>query len=155
MNLVILGLGSNIAPEYNLPEAVRKLGMYFEINAISSLWQTTAIGTEGPVFHNAAVLIRTMMERDALKKEVLSKIEIEMGRVRGPDKYAPRTIDLDILVYGDDLLEKHLFYYDYLILPVSEIQPDLKDPETGKALSELAKERCCGSNAVNIGPLPY
>lgn len=155
MNRIILGLGSNISPEYNLPEAVRKLGMYFEINAISSVWQTTAVGTDGPVFHNAAVLIRTMMDKEALKMEVLAKIETELGRVRGPDKFAPRTIDLDILVYGDEVLEKHLFYYDYLILPVSEIQPDLKDPETGKTLSILAKERCCGSNAVNIGPLSY
>jgi 2-amino-4-hydroxy-6-hydroxymethyldihydropteridine diphosphokinase len=155
MNRVILGLGSNIAPEYNLPEAVRKLGMYFEINAISSLWQTTAVGTDGPVFYNAAVMIRTMMEKDALKMDVLAKIETELGRVRGPDKFAPRTIDLDILVFGDEVLEKHLFYYDYLILPVSEIQPELKDPETGKALKTLAKERCCGSNAVNIGPLSY
>lgn len=155
MNKAIIGLGSNIQPEKNLPEALRRLSEFVKILAVSSQWQTTAVGTKGPPFLNATILVETAIERAQLKSEVLAKIENELGRVRISDKFAPRTIDLDILVFNADILDKNLFFHDYLILPAAEIIPELIDPQTKRSLKELSSERCCGSNAVNLGKLVY
>lgn len=155
MNTAIIGLGSNIQPGKNLPDALRKLKEHTDILAVSSIWQTTAVGTEGPSFMNAAALIMTPLDREQLKTEVLGKIEKELGRVRVADKFAPRTIDLDILTFNQEILDKNIFFHDYLILPAAEILPELIDPQTNRSLGELARERCCGSNAVNLGKLDY
>ena len=155
MNTVILSLGSNIKPEENMPEAVRRLSRHFNILAVSSLWETAAVGTDGPAFLNAAIKIETNISIDSIKIDVLRKIESEMGRVRGVDKYAPRTIDLDILTYEREIIEPNIFKLDYLIFPVAELDPNLPDPTSGKLLSEIAKKHCCSANAVRISQFIY
>jgi 2-amino-4-hydroxy-6-hydroxymethyldihydropteridine diphosphokinase len=155
MNTVILGLGSNISPEQNLPEALRKLSEYVTISAVSSLWETAAVGSSGPVFLNAAAIVTTDLDFYSLKENVLGKIESVLGRIRVEDKNAPRTIDLDILVFNQEIMDKNLFKLDHLILPTAELKSDLIDQTTGKTLAALAKEHCCKPTAVNIGPLIY
>jgi 2-amino-4-hydroxy-6-hydroxymethyldihydropteridine diphosphokinase len=155
MNTVILGLGSNISPQQNLPEAVRRLSECVEIVAVSSFWETAAIGSAGPVFWNAAITVKTGFDISTLKQEVLRKIETGLGRVRVADKNASRTIDLDILVFNQEVLDENLFQLDHLILPVAELNPNLVEPGTGKTMKILAKEHCCKPTAVNIGPLLY
>jgi 2-amino-4-hydroxy-6-hydroxymethyldihydropteridine diphosphokinase len=155
MNTVILGLGSNIAPEKNLPKALQKLSRYARIAAVSSLWKTAAVGSSGPAFLNAAVQITIAADLNYLKMEILSVIETSLGRVRVADKNAARTIDLDILVFNQEVIDKNIFRFDHLILPLAELIPELKDKDSRKTLAELACEHCCKPTAVNIGKLIY
>jgi 2-amino-4-hydroxy-6-hydroxymethyldihydropteridine diphosphokinase len=155
MNTVILGLGSNIAPEKNMPEALRRLSKQVKIEAVSSLWKTAAVGSEGPIFLNAAAKISTEYGFNYLKEEILCAVEATLGRVRVEDKNAPRTIDLDILVFNQQIVELSIFRFDHLILPVAELIPDLCEPDTGKSLGELAVEHCCKLAAVRVGKLVY
>jgi 2-amino-4-hydroxy-6-hydroxymethyldihydropteridine pyrophosphokinase len=155
MNEVILGLGSNIDPEQNLPEALRRLSGQVEIVAVSSLWKTVAVGSAGPVFLNAAARVLTGMDRDALKTGLLLPLEASLGRIRSADKNAPRPIDLDILVFNGEVLDDSIFKLDHLILPLAELLPQLCDAQTGKTLAVLAVEHCCKPTAVRVGSLIY
>lgn len=133
-----IGLGSNIEPEKNLPEAIRKLSERTDVVAISSAWRAAAVGKPAPDFLNAAAKIHTDLPADELQKNVLRKIEAELGRVRGPDKFAPRTIDLDILVFDDTQIDEDLWRFAHLTVPLAEIYPEYTNP-AGESLKEVAK----------------
>lgn len=155
MNTVILGLGSNIAPEQNLPKALQQLSRFVKIDAVSSLWETAAVGSNGPAFLNAAARITTAFDAVYLKAKILSEIETSLGRVRVADKNAPRTIDLDILVFNQVVFDQNIFSLDHLILPLAELIPNLRDAQSEKTLAELAREHCCKPTAVKVGSLLY
>jgi len=155
MNTVYLGLGSNIDPERNLPAALQHLAEWVQVEGVSSLWQTAAVGSSGPAFLNAAARISTDYDSDYLKEEILCSIEAGLGRVRTADKNAPRTIDLDILVFNQTIFDRGIFRFDHLILPLAELVPELTDPQTGKSLRDLAQEHCCQPTALRVGKLVY
>jgi 2-amino-4-hydroxy-6-hydroxymethyldihydropteridine diphosphokinase len=128
---VIIGLGSNISPSENLKSSIYLLGRLVPINAVSGVWQTSAIGSPGPDFLNAAALITTQLSAEELRKNILRPIENLLGRIRTKDPNAPRTIDLDILIYDDLLLDDELWNYAHMAVPVAEILPAYIDPNSG------------------------
>lgn len=137
-HLVCLSLGSNIAPAENLKSAVELLSDQLSVLAVSRAWRTAAVGTSGPDFLNAAVLARTSQDADTLNKDVLRKIESRLGRVRSEDKYAPRTIDIDIVIYGDQIIDETIWTYAHIAQPVAELLPDLIEPLSSRSLDEIA-----------------
>ncbi len=139
MPRVYLSLGSNIAPEENLPRALALLRRRVRVREVSRVWQTPPYGTQGAPFLNAAAAIETSLPADALKEEVLRPIEAALGRARGPDKFAPRPIDLDILLYGARLLEPDVWERPHLAVPLAEILPDYENPRTGEPLADAAR----------------
>jgi len=134
-----LGLGSNIAPEKNLPSSLGLLRQYVHLNAVSSVWETPSIGEAGPNFLNAVVCIRTDLEPEELKYQVLRPVEAHLGRVRTSDKYAPRPIDLDILVANGRVYSEDIWNFAYLAVPLAELLPNLTHPKTGKSLAAIAE----------------
>ena len=141
MNRVYLILGSNIDPAQNIAKAVDLLQVEpgLQVERCSSVWKTRPVGTSSTDFYNMAVEISTGYDQFHLKEKILCRLESELGRVRVEDKYAPRTIDLDIVIFNNQLLESDLFRFDYLVLPFAEIIPEIVDPKTGLALDKLAK----------------
>jgi 2-amino-4-hydroxy-6-hydroxymethyldihydropteridine diphosphokinase len=137
--LVYLSLGSNIEPETNLPLAIQKLKTFFPLVAISSTWRTTAVGFEGDDFLNAAVLIKTGLSPSVLENEVLKPLEALLGRIRTEEKFSPRTIDIDILLYQDQLIDKELWSQPHLAVPLAELIPNYLREETGETLEEVAQ----------------
>jgi 2-amino-4-hydroxy-6-hydroxymethyldihydropteridine diphosphokinase len=122
LQIAYIGLGSNIEPEKYLPLAVAALAAQTDLLALSSAWKSPAIGTTGPNFFNAAAkILTTHADPDALKFAVLRPIEAALGRVRTTDKFAPRTIDLDILIFKDQILDPDIWKYAYLAVPLAEI----------------------------------
>jgi 2-amino-4-hydroxy-6-hydroxymethyldihydropteridine diphosphokinase len=117
---------------------VRLLAKRGKLLVVSSAWKSAPIGGEGPDFLNAAAKLSTALDPEELKTQLLRPIEAELGRVRGPDRFAPRTIDLDILVYADLELETGIWDFAYLALPISEIEPELTSRITGERISEAA-----------------
>lgn len=131
-------LGSNIAPEENLRRAFELIQAEAKIKAISSTWETLPVGSTGPNFLNAAILIDTDLTLAQLKVNLLSPIEVILGRVRLPDKYAARTIDLDIIVYDGVVVDPSLWETAYVALPIAELYPQLRHPLNGQSLSTIA-----------------
>ncbi|MDX9864378.1 MAG: 2-amino-4-hydroxy-6-hydroxymethyldihydropteridine diphosphokinase [Anaerolineaceae bacterium] len=130
-------LGSNIEPEKYLPRAVNLLQQQMAVIQTSSVWESQAIGSEGPNFLNAAVLALTQLNADSLKEQVLRPMEVQLGRVRTADKNAPRTIDIDLILFDQHVLDAALWQYAHCAVPVAEILPKYQS-KTGAYLKDTA-----------------
>jgi 2-amino-4-hydroxy-6-hydroxymethyldihydropteridine diphosphokinase len=146
VELAIVALGSNIEPERHLPEAVAALRA-MGAKAVSSVYQNPARGGRPqPDFLNAAVLLETRLEPAALWA-ALRQVEADLGRVRTDDKYAPRKIDLDLLLMGDrsvvleDLIlpDPELLTTAHLAVPAAEVAPTAVHPHSGETLQAIAE----------------
>lgn len=139
-NQVYIGLGSNINPETNLRAAVEALRQRVQLTALSSAWRSAAVGAPGPDFLNAAAELRTPLDAAALKAEVLAPIEAALGRVRTEDPNAPRTIDLDILIFNGVILDEDIWQHAHLAVPLAEIGAALVNKRSGYSLAEVAAQ---------------
>ncbi len=146
-----IGLGSNIDPANNLSRALEMLARHVIIDEIAHTWETPAVGSRGPNFLNTAAAVRTQLPPSLLKSLVLRRIERELGRVRTTNKNAPRTIDLDILVYEGQVLDPKVWSYAFLAVPLAELLPELRNQETGETL-EQAAERLAGVTPLKSRP---
>jgi 2-amino-4-hydroxy-6-hydroxymethyldihydropteridine diphosphokinase len=143
-HLACLGLGSNVDPATHLRRAVGRLCRALVVEAVSTAWESAAVGSDGPDYINAAVLVRTPMSRDVLTAR-LKAIEEEMGRGRG--RPARLMIDIDIVVFDGEILEDDLWSQAYRAVTVGELLPDLCCPATGESLSHAAG-RLAGTTAI-------
>ncbi len=148
MNQVFLALGSNIRPEYYLPEAVRLLSEHGVILGKSSVWQSKPVGDRNqPDFLNAAVMLETALDASELCLDVIAEIEQKLDRVRDPaNKNGPRTIDIDLVLFNDEQLQvehrvipdPEIPRRDFLAVPLAELAPRYCVPGLKKDLSEIA-----------------
>lgn len=97
------------------------------------------MGQEAPDFWNAAAKLATPLDIEELKSRVLRPIETDLGRVRSADKFAPRSMDLDILLFDGRVMEQALWQWAYLAVPLAEIYPDLMSPDSGQLLEKVAE----------------
>lgn len=135
-----LSLGSNIEAEVNLPKAVELLQGVGEIEAVSSVWESESVGFDGPNFLNACVLFLTPLGPVEFKEQIIRPIEAELGRVRSDEKNAPRTIDIDIVLYDEKPLNTDFWEYAFVIVPLAELIPDFPHPASGEALARSVKQ---------------
>ena len=125
MNQVIIGVGSNVDPQTNIERSRELLAQHFELVRESCFIQTEPIGlAEQPPFLNGSILIRTDLSQEALR-ERLRAIEAQLGRRRDGDPYTPRTIDLDIVVWNDQVVDPDVYARDFLKQSIVEICPEL------------------------------
>jgi 2-amino-4-hydroxy-6-hydroxymethyldihydropteridine diphosphokinase len=134
-----LSIGSNIEPEKNLPKAIQLLRDYGEIRATSSAWESRAVGSNGPNFLNASVMFITPLGAPDLKERVIRPIEATLGRVRSADKFAPRTMDIDITLFDGAALNNDSWAKAFVIVPLAELLPDLDFPPNHEKLSDVAE----------------
>ncbi len=146
MARAFLSIGSNIAPEKNVQKAIRLLSVKTRVRGISTVYLTEPEGNpEQPPFYNLVVEIETDMSPQELKHRVLRKIEDDLGRVRTHDKYAPRPIDLDLILYDDLALKTkdltlpspEILSRPFVAFPLSELSPGLVLPETGVSINQV------------------
>ena len=133
-----LNIGSNIRPEKHLRESIRLLREYGEVKAVSSAWQSHAFGSDGPDFLNACVLFLTPLDDRDLKEQVIRPIEATLGRVRGPNKYAPRTIDIDIILFDEEPYGGEFWSNAFVVVPLADLLPDFHHPFNYERLSRVA-----------------
>ena len=120
------GIGSNIDAESNVSKAVEMIRAEYELLARSTWRWTAPVGYKNqPDFLNGAVLIRTALDREQLV-DSLKTIELYLHREHRSDKYGPRTIDLDIVVWNGRIIDEDVYQRDFLKAAVLECMPDLK-----------------------------
>ncbi len=133
-----LNIGSNIEPERHLQEAVRQLRQHGVVKALSNAWQSHAFGSNGPDFLNACVLFLTPLDAHELKEQVIRPIEASLGRVRGENKFAPRTIDVDIVLFDEEPFGWEFWSNAFVVVPLAELLPDFHHPLNYEKLSQVA-----------------
>jgi 2-amino-4-hydroxy-6-hydroxymethyldihydropteridine diphosphokinase len=164
MSLATIALGANLPssagpPEATLAAAAERLAALGRITARSSLYSTVPVGfRDQPRFVNAVVALETQFSPRALLDNLLA-IELDFGRDRAASSpNGPRTLDLDILLYGDLVLSQsgleipHPRFAGraFVLVPLHEIAPDLRDPRSGKTVVEILQSLPDGAapNAV-------
>jgi 2-amino-4-hydroxy-6-hydroxymethyldihydropteridine diphosphokinase len=137
-HLAYLSLGSNIQPAIHLVRALELLQKYGRIENISSVWESESMGAPGPNYLNACVLLVTLLEESALKEQALLPIERDLGRQRSADKFMPRTIDIDIVIFDDQPCDSKYWEQAFVIVPLAEIHPHYQNPLTQEAIAKTA-----------------
>jgi 2-amino-4-hydroxy-6-hydroxymethyldihydropteridine diphosphokinase len=137
-HLAYLSLGSNIQPEINLVRAIEFIQKYGRIDKISNAWESESVGAEGPNYLNACLLLITPLAQAKLKEQALLPIEKELGRQRTADKFAPRTIDIDIVIFDETSCDDKYWEQAFVVVPLAEIHPAYRNPLTRERLTETA-----------------
>jgi len=152
--LAFIAIGSNIDPEVNLPRAVEQLRQLGQLQRVSQVYQTPPIGSrDQPDLLNAAVLIEVERSAEALRSD-LRRIEDDLGRIRTTDKYAPRTIDLDLVLFGSQIVsgpghtvpDPEITRRAHLAVTLADLAPDFTHPDSGEPLRVIAERLRSGSN---------
>lgn len=143
-----IAVGSNIEPHRYIPEALARLQVLAGVKGTSTFYRTAPLGPPGqPDYRNGAFWIETNKEPTELHGDILRGIEAELGRERSAERYAPRTIDLDLVVYDDvvqqteslRLPDPDLFERNFVALPLAELAPAFVVPGDGRTLAAIAE----------------
>ena len=143
---VFVGVGSNIEPEKNVPNALRMLREWTTVEQVSTFYRTAPLsGGHQAMFVNGVLGIRTQLPPIELKFGVLRRIEENLGRIRTAEANACREIDLDLLLYGDLVMDDECLKIPdpdirdrpFVAIPLCELAPDLVLPDTKEHLRLL------------------
>ena len=144
---VLLSLGSNVEPEHHLRAALDELrGRYGDL-VVSPAYRTAAVGFEGAPFINNAAMLRTGESLDEVEAW-LHALEDRHGRDRGGPRLSDRTLDVDVVFFGGQVLHaggrvripRPELRHAFVLKPLADIAPDFVDPLGGRTLAELWRD---------------
>lgn len=147
---VYIGLGSNLeSPVEQLQQAIDRIAAIPQTRlvAVSSFYGSTAVGPgEQPDYVNAAARLETRLDPHALLDQ-LQAIEQSQGRVRGPEQWVPRTLDLDLLLFDDELIETErlsvphprMTERNFVLQPLLDLNSELCMPD-GRTIENLLQQ---------------
>lgn len=143
MHRAYLSLGSNIEPETHLRAALAELRARFGALLVSPVYRSRAVGFDGPDFLNLAVGLDTDLDPMALD-EWLHALEDRHGRRRDVPRYSSRTLDADIVLFDDLIVDApgHLriprpeLSEPFVLKPLCDIAPEARDPADGRTIAE-------------------
>ncbi len=141
---VYVGLGSNLERERMIGAAVAALRADYDAIELSPFYDCASVGFDGSDFLNGVAAFASDQAIDALVAS-FHAIEDRLGRDRSLPKFASRPIDLDLLLYGDAIVEApglrvprpEILEYAFVLRPLADLAPDLVHPETGETMAAL------------------
>ncbi len=144
MTQVFLGVGSNLDREKHINSGLRALKQLLGNIRLSPVYESESVGFKGKHFYNLVVDADTEMTVTQLQ-QALKKIEDENGRLRSGPKFSPRTLDIDILTFGNfvgvesgvELPRAEITQNAFVLLPLSNIAPNQMHPQLKKTYAEL------------------
>ncbi len=155
---VYIGIGSNLDPVNSILRGVSLLRSRLYVTASSSFYRNPAIhphppGHSLPAFINGVVQVRTSLPPEDVKSRCLQEVEQACGRLRTRDRYAPRILDLDLLVYGDltirtetlQVPDPDILVHPFLAVPLAELTPDLMPAGSDLPMREIVSRMETGS----------
>lgn len=139
---VFVGIGSNVEPERHFRAAAGLLRQRFGGVRFSPVYRNKAVGFEGDDFLNGVAAFGTSLSIEALNA-ALDGIELECGRERGAARFSPRTLDLDLLLYGDSVSETpvklprmEILSYSFVLKPLADLAAGARHPVTGRTYAD-------------------
>ncbi len=159
---VYLGLGSNINPEENLRLGVRELSFCYGTLDLSPVYRSHPVGFAGDDFLNMVVGLDTREGVAAIREEI-DRIHERAGRDRGSGRFVSRPLDIDLLLYDDEVLHRpgcriprpDILEYSFVLRPLAELDPELRHPETGKTMREHWGAFAAETHPLVIVPLVF
>ena len=139
-----ISLGSNVDREHHFRSAARALRAVFGPLMFSPVYETGAVGFDGDPFFNAVAAFDTAEPAEVIV-EALKRIEDEHGRVRGVARFSDRTLDLDLLLLGDQVVEgpgyalprDEIVHNAFVLGPLADLAPDVIHPQLGITMRSL------------------
>lgn len=159
MQRAFVAVGSNADPANNVRKAVHLLRRLTRIVGISTVYLTESEGPPGqPSFYNFVIELETDLAPLEMKFQLLRPIENALGRVRTGDKFAARTIDLDLILYDEVVLntadltlpDPQIFLRPFVAIPLAELAPELILPGTASTTAQVA----AAMESKTMTPLP-
>lgn len=161
---VYLGIGSNVDPDNNIAKVADILQDEYPSIVFSRTFESEAIGFKGNNFHNLVAMFAFHLEQQSATNAIvnlgskLKDIEKQLGRLAGGKKFSPRTMDIDILLFGDLVVSKpiilpreEILKNAYVLWPLSELAPTLNHPGLDKNYQELWQ--AFDKSSQNLHPL--
>lgn len=160
MTRVYLSFGSNIDREHNIRSGLDALARHFPQLILSPVYESAAVGFDGEAFLNLVVAINTDLSVGELSA-LLRAIEADHGRTRGEKKFASRTLDIDILTYGNEvgvidgveLPRDEILKHAFVLKPLVDVAPEEKHPLLQKSYAELLAAKDFSSQS--LWPVPF
>lgn len=160
MARVYLSLGSNLEPRRHLPAAITALRERFGAIAVSPAYRSKSVGFDGADFVNLAVGLDTALSPEALN-DWLHALEDRHGRRRDVPRFSDRTLDVDIVFYGQLVTEGpgHLqvprdeLRHAFVLRPIADIAPDFVHPVSGRSMAELWAAFPADTAPMTVEPL--
>jgi 2-amino-4-hydroxy-6-hydroxymethyldihydropteridine diphosphokinase len=147
VNEIFIAAGSNVQPLPNLRIALRELKKHYPDMRLSTAYQNSAVGFVGDDFINLVVAFAT---NHSLQQVIanMHAAEALCGRLRTAPKYEPRSMDLDLLLYGSTICDEQgvklprpdLLKRAFMLQPMAELAPSLRHPTEGKSMQQLWNE---------------
>jgi 2-amino-4-hydroxy-6-hydroxymethyldihydropteridine diphosphokinase len=159
---IYISLGSNIDREANTRNGIDALRQNYGGLLLSSVYESEAVGFEGDSFYNMVIALETCAPVLAVAS-TLRFIEEAHGRDRSAPKFSSRSLDLDLLLYNDLIIDKQglqlprdeILQRAFVLLPLSEIAPDLLHPQVGKPYADLWFGFDKDSEAIEVVPFNF
>ena len=144
MAKIYISLGSNIDRDANTHEGVRALRERFGVLELSYVYESESVGFDGDAFYNMVIACYSDEDVHSVNK-ALAEIEDAHGRDRSGPRFSSRTLDLDLLLYDDVILDEkgltlprdEIVKNAFVLWPLAEIAPELNHPVAGKSYKEL------------------
>lgn len=144
MPLCFISIGSNIDRENNIRSAIHVLHRKFGILSHSSIYESASVGFTGDAFYNLVSAFHHQDDAPNITQQ-LKKIETDHNRVRSSNKFSSRTLDIDLLLYGQQIITTNaltlphndILKYAFVLEPLAEIAPDLRHPISNISYAQL------------------
>jgi len=157
---IYVGLGSNVDRERRLRQAVAALREQFGEVELSPVYDSAAVGFDGRNFLNLAAGFDSDLEAGEIVA-IFHRIEDSLGRDRSLPKFASRPIDLDLLLYGEQVIDipgirtprPEILEHAFVLRPLQDLAPDLRYPEGGETLAELWRRMASKAPPMTVYPL--
>lgn len=164
-HLVYVGIGSNIDQEKYIRISARSLretfGKECQLN-LSPVYRTQAVGFDGDDFFNLVASFYTQLDPFTVEKK-LKVIESQNGRRRGQDKFSARTLDIDLLLYDQAIIQSdginiprdEIEKYAFVLSPLADLAPKLVHPQTRKTISDMWAELSQVTDALALEKIDF
>jgi len=159
MSTAWLGLGSNVNAENNIRAGISALEETFSDVSLSPAYASTAVGFEGDDFINLVARVETDLQPAELR-EYLRDLEDRYGRQRDVPKFSDRSLDIDILLYGDLVLlspileipRAEILKFAHVLKPLADLDPDILHPSELRSLAEIWKSSGLADDCLRLLP---